>query len=91
METITRNVRDLGTADRLVLEQVLGQPLAENQQIVVNVVNLEALAPPSGLGSAVPVEDIPAWWKVYEGLNDAEVDRLDQAIRNRANLTRTFE
>ena len=34
---------------------------------------------------------IPESWKVYDGLSDDEVDRLDEAIRQRANLTRVFE
>ena len=40
---------------------------------------------------AAPSEEVPEWWKVYEGLSDEEIDRLDQAIRQRANLTRVFE
>jgi hypothetical protein len=35
-----------------------------------------------------PDEQIPEWWNVYEGLSDEEIDRLDQAIRERADLTR---
>lgn len=88
MATVTRNVKDMATADRRALENVLGQLLTENQQIVVNVFDLESSEPPN---SAQPNTEIPAWWKIYEGLDDAEVDRLDQAIRQRASLTRTFE
>jgi hypothetical protein len=36
-------------------------------------------------------ENVPEWWSVYEGLSDAEIDRLDRAIRERAGLTRQFE
>jgi hypothetical protein len=36
-------------------------------------------------------DGLPEWWNVYEGLSDAEIDRLDQAIRQRAELTRHFD
>jgi hypothetical protein len=36
-------------------------------------------------------QEVPAWWNVYEGLSEAEVDRLDHAIRLRAHLTRVTE
>jgi hypothetical protein len=42
-------------------------------------------------GTSPPSQELPAWWNIYEGLSDDEVDRLDQAIRPRANLTRVFE
>lgn len=42
--------------------------------------------------SAEPfAKDVPKWWNIYEGLSKEEIDRLDQAIRPRANLTRHFE
>jgi hypothetical protein len=36
-------------------------------------------------------ENIPEWWSVYEGLTDEEADRLDRAIRERADFTRHFQ
>lgn len=90
METITRNVKDIGSEDRRALEHVIGAHLAENQQIVINVVNLD-ISPPKQESVDMPTDqEVPAWWKVYEGLSDEEVDRLDQAIRERAKMTRTF-
>ncbi|HEV3005362.1 MAG TPA: hypothetical protein VGX78_12930 [Pirellulales bacterium] len=35
--------------------------------------------------------DVPNWWRIYEGLSDEEVEKLDQAIRQRADLTRHFD
>lgn len=81
METVTRNVRDIAAAERTVLEGVIGQKLADDQQVVIHVVSLP---PPAA-------EEVPPWWNVYEGLSDEDVDRLDGAIRQRANLTRVFE
>lgn len=89
METVIRNVRDLDQSERSVMERVVGHELRETQQIIVNVVNID-LAPAS-----TPIHDtdsdVPDSWKIYEGLSDAEIDTLDAAIRQRANLTRHFE
>lgn len=81
METVTRNVRDMAAAERSVLEHVIGQKLTDDQQVTFHVVS----------PSPVADEAVPAWWNIYEGLSDDDVDRLDQAIRQRANVTRVFE
>ena len=91
MEKIIRNVRDIDGADRQALEHVIGQRLRENQQIIVNVVNIDVSPKPSEQGNSNGEPEIPEWWKVYEGLSDSEIDRLDEAVRQRANLTRVFE
>ncbi len=88
MEKVIRNVADIDTADRRAIEHLIGQHLAEHQQVVISVVNLD-LAHPETLASPSS-QEVPAWWNVYEGLNDADVDRLDQAIRPRADLTRAL-
>ena len=71
------------------MERVVGHQLRETQQIIVNVVNIDLTPASSTIGDAV--SDVPASWKIYEGLSDAEIDSLDAAIRQRANLTRQFE
>ena len=89
MEKVIRNVAEIDTADRRALEHLIGKHLAEHQQVIINVVNVDLSSPEP---SAVPAsEEVPPWWNIYEGLSDAEVDDLDQAIRQRANLTRVFE
>ena len=94
MEQIIRNVKDIETPDRQALEHLLGQQLRENQQVTINVVNIDRdlTQPDEGHanGSAAP-QEVPSWWKVYEGLSDDEIDRLDASVRQRANLTRIFE
>lgn len=94
MDKIIRDVRDIDGADRQALEHVIGQRLRENQQIIINVVTLGVSAKasePTAPNGAQAEDDVPEWWKVYEGLSDEEIDRLDQAIRERANMTRAFE
>jgi hypothetical protein len=80
MEKVIRNVGEIDQADRRVIEHLIGKHLAENQQVIISVVNVDLALPAS--------EEVPDWWKVYEGLNDEDVDRLDQAIRPRADLSR---
>jgi len=91
METVVKNVRDLDQTDRSALERFVGYQLRETQQVIGNVVNLDlgpaGPASPDGKG----VAEVPDWWKIYDGLSDKEVDELDQAIRQRADLTRHFE
>ncbi len=93
METVVRNVRDLDQTDRSLLERVLGHQLREGQQLVIQVISMAAdqqqtVQPPE----TRPTHDqSPPWANIYEGLSDAEVDDLDQAIRQRADLTRRFE
>ncbi len=93
MDNIIRNVRDIDAVDWTALEHVLGQDLRDNQQIIVSVVNIGAAQKPlepKQPNGAPPTSEIPEWWKIYEGLCDEEIDRLDEAIRQRANLTREF-
>jgi hypothetical protein len=88
MERVILNVAEINSADRRAIEHLIGKNLGEHQQVIISVVTVD-LAPP--IESAVPAsEDVPDWWKVYEGLNDADVDRLDQSIHRRATLTRVF-
>lgn len=87
MDTVTLNVKDIGSADRQALEHVIGQGLLENQQVIISVVNMVAQPPTENVSEAA----VPDYWNIYEGLSDAEVEKLDQAVRQRANLTRNLE
>jgi hypothetical protein len=89
METIIRHVRDIDTAERHMLEHVIGQQLQENQKIIIQVVGLgnEAAAEPAGT-EVSPSDQLPEWCNIYEGLSEKEIDEIDAIIRERANLTR---
>ena len=89
MDKVIRNVAEIDSADRRALERLIGKRLADYQQVIIDVVNLDITVPEEH--SAPASEEVPAWWNIYEGLNDEEIDRLDQSIRQRANLTRVFE
>ena len=90
MDSIIRNVTDIDPADRQALEHVIGQNLRENQQVVISVLDVD-MSKPLPAQTHSPEDEIPEWWKVYDGLSDDDVDRLDGAIRQRADLTRVFE
>ena len=91
METVVHNIRDLKGNERSAAEQLVGHTLREGQQLVIQVVNIDLSTPETDKPGPHGHTDVPDWWNIYEGLSDEEIDRLDQAIRQRANLTRTFE
>lgn len=91
METITRNVGDLGSLERRTLEQILRRSLLANQQLVIGVVEVP---PPlaSTLRSAAQVSKgepmLPERCDVYAGLSDQDVAELEHVIPRRADLSR---
>ena len=89
MENIVRNVKDIDTADRRALEHVIGLQLAENQQLVIHVVNVDV---PRTRPSTSPITvALPEWCNVYEGLSDEDVSGLEEVVLTRADLSRDSE
>ena len=41
MDTIRRNVRDLDSDERRLYEQTIGHELAENQQIIIQIISVD--------------------------------------------------
>lgn len=78
METVVHNIRDLSGNERSAAEQLVGHPLRENQQLVIQVVSLDVDTTPSdaetGEGS------LPEWCNVYAGLTDEEVAEIEKSI-----------
>ena len=89
MESIVRNVRDINTSERLVLEQVLGHQLKENQQVIIQVVNVGKEH--TERHDVTPPNQLPTWCNVYAGLTDEQIAEVEEVILQRADLTRTFE
>ncbi|MEX2118616.1 MAG: hypothetical protein WD847_03325 [Pirellulales bacterium] len=89
MENIVRNVRDIDSADREVLEHVVGRELLENQQIIISVVNLDMAATPPD-AARQPVGGLPDWCNVYEGLTVDEIDEIEKSIV-RSTTSRSFD
>lgn len=86
MATVIRNVGELDRSDRTALERVVGHKLADGQQITIQITSSDQAAIQSTQSNSVP--ELPDWTDVYKGLDDSEVEELDAAIRERANLTR---
>jgi hypothetical protein len=88
MESIIRNVRDIETDERQVLEHVLGQKLKENQQVIFHVVTLGKDTPDEKPELA---SGLPTWCNVYSGLDDQQIADVERVIRTRSDLTRRPE
>ena len=86
METIIHNFGTLDETGRSAAETLVGHSLAENQQLVIQIVNLDA--PAAEVASATPPDQLPEWCNVYAGLSDGEIATLEQAISRRLDLTR---
>ncbi|MFN0021821.1 MAG: hypothetical protein ACKVP0_26545 [Pirellulaceae bacterium] len=84
METIVHNFGALNDAGRSAAETLVGHALGENQQLVIQVVNLDA-----PLADAFSPDQLPEWCNVYAGLNDEQIATLEKAISRRLDLTRT--
>jgi hypothetical protein len=88
MNSITRNIGDLGAADRQALERVFGAPLGDNQRVTLQVAETEKKSQaPVPAGGATTL--LPEWCQVYAGLTDEEINELDQATKRRLDLGRT--
>jgi hypothetical protein len=74
MDRIICNVRDIQGEDRRALEHVIGQPLRENQQLVIEVVTMDVGEPQQTAGT------LPDWCNIYDGLSDEEVDEIEKSI-----------
>jgi hypothetical protein len=92
MESLTRSVRDLDTADRHALEHVIGKHLSENQQIVIQVLNTEGRSADNSASGPQPAQAavLPPWCNVYEGLTDHQIADVEASII-RASDSRTLE
>jgi hypothetical protein len=92
MESIVHNVRDLEAGQRKSLELVVGQPLRDNQQIVIQVRGTDsngetvqtALSSEHG-----PTCSLPDWCDVYAGLSEKELADVEKAVTQRADMTRS--
>ncbi len=87
MESIIRDVTTLDESHRRALEDVLGRELRASQRLVIKVVELEV---PGGTSAAEepPPQSLDDWTRVYEGLSDDEIARIDQVAKTRSKLTR---
>ena len=92
METIVRQVRDIDSDDRHMLERVIGHELEENQRVVIQVVTPVS---PSPDGAEKQAESqpgrLPEWCNVYEGLTDEQIEDIERVILDRSDFARPVE
>lgn len=87
METVIRNVSDIGSADRRSLEDVIGRQLADDQRLLIRVLSADvSLRAPTSVTSADG--PLPEWCNVYQGLTDEAIKSLEKVVLTRADLTR---
>jgi hypothetical protein len=76
MVTVSRNTTDLTADERIVIERVVGTHLTENQRIVVQVLDAEAIAHVS--------PRVAADYAILADLDDSEVELSIGAITGRS-------
>lgn len=83
MDSIVRNVTDLSADERHVYESVLGQPLRDDQQVIVRLVGTDV-----GQNTAATTngaDGLPDWCTIWADLSDAEIAELESAILQRSD------
>ncbi|MCE9557048.1 MAG: hypothetical protein K8T91_27185 [Planctomycetes bacterium] len=90
MESIIRNIRDINSDDRHALEHVIGQPLRENQQIIIHVKTMseKAIGASTSQSPSDKAAALPSWCNVYDGLSDQEIEDVEAVILDRDHWTR---
>jgi hypothetical protein len=81
---LTIDVIKLDESHRRAIEEVIGRELATNQRLIISVTEVEVPT----TGSPRPAQTLEDWTNVYEGLSDAEIEKIDAIAKTRANLTR---
>ena len=78
MTTVTRNVSDLSTDERRLYEGMFGQPLLDQQRVVLSLVG-----GPAGPRLAAP-SDFAQHYAIFTDLSDADLAALETAILDRS-------
>ena len=99
MESNSYSVTDLSADQRHVLEGVLGQPLRDDQRVVVQLLDAKTpvpanQSPPAGenaTGKSVDVGILPDWCAIFADLSDDEFAEIEAAILTRADLSRSLD
>ncbi|MEX2091417.1 MAG: hypothetical protein WD971_02010 [Pirellulales bacterium] len=99
MESNSYSVTDLSADQRHAFEGVLGQPLREDQRVIVQLVDTKApesadQSPAEGrneTAKSVDVGILPDWCAIFADLSDEEFAEIEAAILTRADLSRSFD
>ena len=89
METIKRHVRELSNDECRLYEQTIGHALRENQQIIIQIITVDAGSePPENEVGSPSTASLPSWCNVYDGLSDEEIEDVERIALERSDLTR---
>ena len=72
MSKVIRRISEISSEERRIYESVLGEPLRDDQQVVLEVVS----------------PGLPDWCDVYKGLSDAEIAEVEEIALRRSKLHR---
>lgn len=82
MDSVVRNVADLSADERHVYETVLGQPLQNNEKVIVQLVHADhGNGPLRDVGGADVLEPYAMWAE----FSDEEIAELESEIPDRSN------
>lgn len=86
MESLTRNVADLDSAERQVFERVLGRQLENNQRVFLQISVVDVQRSPVATAHPPVADDsvLPESYRLFKGLSDAEVAELETEILQRS-------
>lgn len=100
MDSVARDVVDLSVTERHTLEGVLGQPLRDDQRVIVQLVDAEGS---KSNAKPAPLRDdkvtikregdvgiLPDWCAIFADLSDEEMAELEAAILDRSD-SRSFD
>lgn len=82
MDSVVRNVCDLSSGERHVYESVLGQPLRDDQRVVVQIIDTPAL-PNASTTDGINAPLLP--YAIWSGLSNAEIADLESVILQRSD------
>lgn len=86
METITRQVGELQANERSAAELLLGHRLRGNERLILQVLERDVVLPATQ--DSRPAQTLEDWARVYDGLNDEEIETIDAIAKTRAKLAR---
>src|SRR3989304_5368278 len=101
MDSVSYSVTDLSADQRHAFEGVLGQPLRDDQRVVVQLLGTDATQPnatprpPQDQKTTIKREGdvgiLPDWCAIFADLSDEEFAEIESAILTRADLSRSFD
>ncbi|MFN0199170.1 MAG: hypothetical protein ACKVT0_20670 [Planctomycetaceae bacterium] len=80
------DVATLDAPHRRALEEVIGSQLVDSQRLIIRVMEV----PMPATSTPRDTQSLADWTGIYDGLNDDEIETIDEVIKTRAHLTRDF-